>query len=95
VHTILLLLAGAVTAVPLLLFASGARRVPLTVIGLLQFIAPILQFIIGVWVLHEPMTTERWIGFGLVWVALVILSVDSLVAARRQRPVVEDVAEPV
>ncbi|PTT17475.1 EamA family transporter RarD [Microbacterium sp. HMWF026] len=95
VHTILLLLAGAVTAVPLLLFASGARRVPLTVIGLLQFIAPILQFIIGVWVLHEPMTTERWIGFGLVWVALVVLSVDSLVAARRHRPVVEDVAEPV
>ncbi len=95
VHTILLLLAGAVTAVPLLLFASGARRVPLTVIGLLQFIAPILQFIIGVWVLHEPMTTERWIGFGLVWVALIVLSVDSLVAARRHRPVVEDVAEPV
>ncbi len=94
-HTVLLLLAGAVTAVPLLLFASGARRVPLTVIGLLQFVAPIIQFIIGVWVLHEPMTLERWVGFALVWVALVMLSVDSIVAARRHRRVVDDVAEPV
>lgn len=94
-HTVLLLLAGAVTAVPLLLFASGARRVPLTVIGLLQFVAPIIQFVIGVWVLHEPMTLERWVGFALVWVALVMLSVDSVVAARRHRRVVEDVVEPV
>ncbi|MFF7681892.1 EamA family transporter RarD [Microbacterium sp. NPDC007973] len=94
-HTVLLLLAGAVTAVPLLLFASGARRVPLTVIGLLQFVAPIIQFIIGVWVLNEPMTLERWVGFALVWVALVMLSVDSIVAARRHRLAVDDVAEPV
>lgn len=94
-HTVLLLLAGAVTAVPLLLFASGARRVPLTVIGLLQFVAPIIQFVIGVWVLHEPMTLERWVGFALVWVALVMLSVDSIVAARQHRRAVEDVVEPV
>lgn len=94
-HTVLLLLAGAITAVPLLLFASGARRVPLTVIGLLQFVAPIIQFAIGVWVLHEPMTTERWVGFALVWVALVMLSVDSVMAARRQRRVLDDVVEPV
>ena len=94
-HTVLLLLAGAVTAVPLLLFASGARRVPLTVIGLLQFVAPIIQFVIGVWVLGEPMTVERWIGFALVWVALTMLSVDSVVASRRHRRVVADVAEPV
>lgn len=94
-HTVLLLLAGAVTAVPLLLFASGARRVPLTVIGLLQFVAPIIQFAIGVWVLHEPMTLERWIGFALVWVALTILTVDSLVATRRRSAVVDDVVEPV
>ncbi|MDQ1083039.1 MULTISPECIES: EamA family transporter RarD [Microbacterium] len=94
-HTALLLSAGAVTAVPLLLFASGARRVPLTVIGLLQFVAPIIQFAIGVWVLHEPMTAERWIGFALVWVALVILSVDSILASRRHRRVVDDVTEPV
>lgn len=94
-HTVLLLLAGAVTAVPLLLFASGARRVPLTVIGLLQFVAPIIQFAIGVWVLGEPMTVERWIGFGLVWVALVVLSADSIVMSRRHRRSVSDVAEPV
>ena len=94
-HTVLLLLAGAVTAVPLLLFASGARRVPLTVLGLLQFVAPIIQFGIGVWVLHEPMTLERWVGFALVWVALVILSVDSVVASRRHRRAAVDVSEPV
>ena len=94
-HTVLLLLAGAVTAVPLLLFASGARRVPLTVIGLLQFVAPIIQFAIGVWVLGEPMTVERWIGFGLVWVALLMLSADSIVMSRRHRAAISDVSEPV
>lgn len=94
-HTVLLLAAGAVTAVPLLLFASGARRVPLTVIGLLQFVAPVIQFVIGAWVLHEPMTPERWVGFALVWGALVLLSVDSLVASRRHRSGVDDVPEPV
>ena len=84
-HTALVPMAGIVTAVPLLLFAAGARRAPLTVIGLLQFVAPILQFLTGWWLLHEPMPLERWIGFGLVWVALVILSVDSLRHARRSR----------
>lgn len=84
-HTALVPMAGVVTAVPLLLFAAGARRAPLTVIGLLQFVAPILQFLTGWWLLHEPMPLERWIGFGLVWVALVILSVDSLRHARRSR----------
>lgn len=93
VHAVLLLLAGAVTAVPLLLFATGARRVPLTVIGMLQFAAPILQFAIGVWVLGEPMPTERWIGFALVWAALAVLTVDSVVASRRGRAAAPDVAE--
>ena len=91
-HTVLLSLVGVVTAVPLLLFAAGARRVPLTVIGLLQFVAPILQFIIGAWLLGEPMPLERWIGFGLVWLALIVLTVDSLVYARRSQGV-SDVAE--
>jgi chloramphenicol-sensitive protein RarD len=86
-HTVLLSLVGVVTAVPLLLFAAGARRVPLTVIGLLQFVAPILQFIIGAWLLGEPMPLERWIGFGLVWLALIVLTVDSLVFARRSQGV--------
>jgi chloramphenicol-sensitive protein RarD len=91
-HTVLLSLAGVITAIPLLLFAAGARRVPLTVIGLLQFIAPVLQFIIGAWLLGEPMPLERWIGFGLVWVALIVLSVDSVVFSRRARGV-SDVGE--
>ncbi|MGK3954280.1 EamA family transporter RarD [Microbacterium sp. I2] len=84
-HAVLLSLAGVITAVPLLFFAAGARRVSLTVIGLLQFVAPILQFIIGAWVLGEPMPVERWIGFALVWVALTVLTVDSVVHARRTR----------
>ncbi|RLK47919.1 EamA family transporter RarD [Microbacterium telephonicum] len=84
-HTVLLLLAGAVTAVPLLLFAAGARRASLTVIGLLQFVAPILQFATGAWLLQEPMPLERWIGFGLVWLALVVLMADSVHHARRSR----------
>lgn len=84
-HTTMLLLAGVITAVPLLLFAAGARRAPLSVIGLLQFIAPILQFITGAWILQEPMPLERWIGFSLVWVALIVLTVDSLRAARKSR----------
>ena len=84
-HAVLLSMAGVITAVPLLFFAAGARRVSLTVIGLLQFVAPILQFIIGAWVLGEPMPVERWIGFGLVWVALTVLTVDSVLHARRVR----------
>lgn len=93
-HTVLVTLAGVVTAVPLLLFASGARRAPLTLIGLLQFAAPILQFITGAWLLQEPMPLERWIGFALVWLALVVLSVDSVLHARRSRAA-SDIAELV
>ena len=85
VHALLLAAAGVVTATPLLLFAAGARRAPLTLIGILQFIAPIMQFVIGVWVQHEEMTPERWIGFGIVWLAVLVLSVDSVLAARRAR----------
>lgn len=96
-HAVLLSLAGVVTAVPLLLFAAGTRRTPLSIIGLLQFLTPIMQFIIGVWVLGETMTVERWIGFGLVWVALVVLTVDQFAHARRSRVTrgVSDVVEPI
>ncbi len=90
-HTLLLLCAGAATAIPLLFFAAGARRAPLTVLGLMQFVAPVMQFITGAWLLGEPMPTERWIGFGLVWLALVVLTVDSLRNARRARMVASDV----
>jgi len=84
-HTIGLLAAGVVTAVPLLLFASAARRLPLSVIGLLQFLTPVMQFLVGVFLLHEPMPPERWIGFGLVWIALVMFAVDMIVSGRPPR----------
>jgi chloramphenicol-sensitive protein RarD len=85
VHTVAILFAGVVTAVPLLLFAAAARRIPLTYLGLTQYFAPILQFVIGVFVLHEAMPPARWLGFGLVWVALVLLTWDMFRAGRRGR----------
>lgn len=87
-HTVLVLGLGAVTAIPLLLFASAARRLPLTYLGLTQYVAPIIQFVLGVVFLHEDMPTSRWLGFGLVWVALIVLTADMLLAGRRARGVV-------
>lgn len=84
-HALLLAGAGLATAVPLLLFAAAARRVPLTTIGLLQFLTPVLQLLTAVLLLGESMPLSRWVGFALVWVALVLLSTDSLVQARRNR----------
>lgn len=84
-HAVLLAFAGVATAVPLLLFAAGARRIDLTVIGMIQFITPVMQFVIGAVVLGEPMPVERWIGFVLVWVAIAVFVVDLLLAARRSR----------
>lgn len=77
-HTVLLVLAGVLTATPLLFFAAAARRVPLVTIGLLQFLTPVLQLLCGVLLLHEQMSAQRWVGFGIVWVALAVLTVDSL-----------------
>lgn len=84
-HAILLSLSGLVTAIPLLLFAGGARRIPLSAIGFLQFLAPIMQFIVGAWIMGEPMPPERWVGFALVWVALAILMADLVATTRRTR----------
>ncbi len=81
-HDVLFATAGAVTAVPLLFFAGAARPLPLSTLGLLQYLAPVLQFLTGVLVRHEPMPLGRLAGFGLVWLALLILSVDGL----RHRP---------
>ncbi|WP_404443754.1 EamA family transporter RarD [Microbacterium marinum] len=95
-HTFLLLLAGVVTGVPLLFFAAGARRTTLTVVGILQFIAPIMQFLTGVLILGEPMPAERWAGFALVWTAIAIFTVDSIVHSRRHRnPLSAGVSDPV
>ena len=81
-HTALLLSAGIATAVPLLFFASAARAVSLTTLGLLQYLAPTLQLILGVTVFNEPMPPVRLAGFCLVWLALLILSVDGLLVRR-------------
>lgn len=74
--TLLLISAGAVTAIPLLLFNGSATRLPYSVIGLLQYITPTIQFAIGVWVRHEAMPTSRWIGFIVIWLALIALTTD-------------------
>jgi chloramphenicol-sensitive protein RarD len=77
--------AGLVTAIPLLLFAGAARRLPLSTIGLIQYLTPVLQFLLGYLVDHEQMSASRWIGFGLVWLALAILTVDGLRQQRRNQ----------
>ncbi|RLV51200.1 EamA family transporter RarD [Nocardioides mangrovicus] len=86
-HVVLLATTGLVTAIPLLCFGAAAIRVPMTTLGLLQYIAPILQFVIGVAVVHEEMTSMRWVGFVLVWVALVVFTADAL--RHRRRPLRE------
>lgn len=86
---------GFVTVVPLLLFAASTRRLPLSVLGLLQYLAPVLQFALGVTVRHEALPTAELIGFCLVWVALILLTVDGLRSGRASRRALEPVAEPV
>lgn len=88
-HAVLLAFAGVATAVPLLLFAAGTRRINLTVIGMIQFVTPVMQFIIGAVVLGEPMPPERWAGFIIVWVAILVFVIDLLLAARRGRRIAQ------
>jgi len=80
---------GVVTTVPLLMFASAAKRIPLTMIGIMQYIAPTLQFLIGVLVYKEPFTTTSLIGFSLVWVALIIFWVEGLYARKEHKRFIE------
>ncbi|VXC68988.1 Protein RarD [Arthrobacter sp. 9V] len=82
-HLWLLVASGIITAVPLLFFGASARRLPMTTIGLLQYFAPVLQFIVALTVFNETMTTARWIGFCVVWLALVLLTVDMLRTTRK------------
>lgn len=84
-HTALLVFTGPATAIPLLFFSAAARRVPLSTIGLLQFMTPIMQLIMGVFVFGEHQPLTRWIGFVLVWIALAILTTDSFRAMNRRR----------
>lgn len=82
-HVLLMLLTGPVTATPLILFAGAARRIPLVTIGLIQFIAPIMQLLSSL-VLGEYISPARWVGFAIVWVALTVLTVDTLHARLRR-----------
>jgi chloramphenicol-sensitive protein RarD len=83
---LLLIGAGVVTAVPLLLFASAAKRIPLVMIGLMQFIAPSIQFMLGVFVYDEPFSRDQLIGFCIVWLALIIFWVEGYIASRKSLP---------
>jgi len=88
-HLLLLIGSGVATAVPLLLFAAATSRIPLSTVGLLQYLTPSMQLAIGVFVYDEPMPPVRLVGFAVVWLALVVFTVDTLRAARayRRRPV--------
>jgi len=81
--SVLLIVSGGLTALPLVGFSYAVRRVPLSVIGLLQYIAPTLQFLIGVFVFHEAFDRDRAIGFAFIWLALAIFAIDGLLRARR------------
>ncbi len=85
--SLLLIAAGPVTAVPLLLFAFGARRIPLSLIGILQYIGPTLQLLLGIWLYHEPFSNNKLIGFALIWMALGLYSAEGLWRAWSQRKV--------
>lgn len=84
-HAALLVATGVVTAAPLICFGAAAIRVPLSTLGLLQYLAPVFQFLLGILYFHEEMPAERWAGFGLVWLALTCLTWDALRTARRTR----------
>jgi len=95
--TLLLLVGlGPVTALPLLAFGGAATRIPLSTLGLMQYLCPILLFILGVFAFGEAMSTSRWIGFILVWLSLVIMTLDGLRNARTNRNAADDleVTEP-
>ena len=82
---LLLVAAGPLTAIPLLLFAAGARKIPLSVLGLLQYLAPTLQFLLGVWVFHEAFSRERLVGFAVIWAALILYAAEGLLHAKRRQ----------
>ena len=83
--SLLLVGTGVITAIPLLLFGGAANRIPLTMMGLLQYLTPVIQFVIGVWVVGETMPPARWAGFVIVWIALVVFSYDGLRQGGRNR----------
>jgi chloramphenicol-sensitive protein RarD len=78
-----LALSGVITAIPLLLFASGARSIPLYLMGVLQYIAPTLQLLIGIFIYHESFSPHQFIGFGMIWLALGIYTIEAFISSRR------------
>jgi chloramphenicol-sensitive protein RarD len=84
-HAALMICSGVLTAIPLMLFASGAKRIPLTWIGLIQYFTPLSSFLLGIFVFHEALSPSRWFGFSIIWAALVFLTVDIFVSAARGR----------
>ena len=83
-HVVVILITGPATAIPLILFSAAARRIPLSWVGMLQYITPTMQFITGVTILGEDMSTTRWIGFCIIWIAVILLSTDLVSASRRR-----------
>ncbi len=84
VSDMLMVGAGLITTAPLLMFASALQRIPLFLVGILQYITPTMQFLLGVWVYHEPFSYSKLIGFGFVWIALIIFGVEGFLAHRRR-----------
>jgi chloramphenicol-sensitive protein RarD len=81
---------GPITAIPLLLFAAGARRIPLSTLGLLQYLAPSIQFMLGIWIFHEPFSGARMVGFCLIWLALIVYTAEGLLRGNSAKlPVLE------
>ena len=80
---------GIMTAVPLILFGAAASRIPLSTIGFIQYMTPVLQFLTAFFILREPMPAVRWVGFGLVWLSLVVLTFDAIRNKRRAIPVID------
>jgi chloramphenicol-sensitive protein RarD len=89
ISNLLMVGAGVVTAVPLLMFAAASQRIPLSLVGVLQYIAPTMYFLIGVLLYNEPLTTERLIGFCIIWAALVIFAVEGFLHHQTQVAVIE------
>jgi chloramphenicol-sensitive protein RarD len=86
---LLIILSGIVTTIPLLLFASATQKISLSLIGILQYIAPTLQFLIGVFIYREAITQIQLFGFGMVWIALIFFALEGLVFGRRLPQIVD------
>lgn len=84
-YTLLLAASGILTAIPLLLFGAAARRLPLSVVGMIQYMTPLMQFFLALFIFGEELTSERWIGFILIWLALAIFTLDTLRHTRKHK----------